>query len=156
MWNNKVLLTSSSSCVHSRYPDWVSICLLWWKNRCFVLPSLLEWLLSTFTCEGPGHEGPCSFPGFTLESWIQHSEEMSLIIWVVGIFSHYEVCQETKNKTSVCRIAGKSHQCVTPLPNWASFWKIGYVPTSYHAVSKKFCEAGRRANDKAFLIQSSR
>ena len=38
---------------------------------------------------------------------------------------------ETKNKTSVCFVAGKSPKCVTRRPNLASFWKLWYIPTSY-------------------------
>lgn len=77
LWNQRTLPTSSSSCVPSRYPDCTPASLLCSQEQKLCSPLCVQWLLSTWAWEGPGHLGPRWFSQFTLESWIQPSEEMS-------------------------------------------------------------------------------
>lgn len=95
-------------------------------------PLALERLLSTVTYEGPGHSFGTSFI-FRVYIRVFSSTLRRDITDYMSCqnLSVYEVCHETKNKTSVCFVAGKSPKCVTRRPNLASFWKLWYIPTSY-------------------------
>ena len=116
-------------------------------------PLALERLLSTVTCEGPGHSFGTSFI-FRVYIRVLNSTLRRDITDYMSCqnLSLYDVCHETKNKTSVCFVAGKSPKCVTRRPNLASFWKLWYIPTSYSSGSETTCQTDRRMNDTDFLF----